>query len=194
LAEISNLLERLSIIFEKSELKYVIVGGVAVIHYGHIRNTQDIYIIIEDDKSKFNLFLDLLEENDFDVMRDQFNMAYKENTNVSIFDNKSFLRLDIKFAKSNIEKMTLDSACCENVFGKKIYIASLNNILIGKIIYMGDISSISNSKLLGFQDVIDFLTIFHANKDRIDLDLLKKEVKRLGMQDRLDKLLQIKLN
>jgi len=191
LAEISDLLERLSIIFEKCKLKYVIVGGFAVIHYGHIRNTQDIDIIIEDNPSKFSLFLDLLEKNNFDVMRDQFDKAYKEDTNISIFDNNSFLRLDIMFAKSNIKKMALNSAKCENLFGKKIYIASLNNVLIGKIIYMGDITSIPDSELLGHQDVIDFLTIFHANKDRIDLNALKREVKKLRKQDILEKLLQI---
>ena len=48
MAEIENILSRLEVIFKSTKLKYVIVGGIAVIHYGHVRTTQDIDIIIED--------------------------------------------------------------------------------------------------------------------------------------------------
>lgn len=37
LAEIEDILSRLKIIFKATKLKYVIIGGIAVIHYGHIR-------------------------------------------------------------------------------------------------------------------------------------------------------------
>ena len=49
MAEIKNVLSRLVKIFHAINLKYVIVGGIAVIHYGHVRATQDIDIIISMD-------------------------------------------------------------------------------------------------------------------------------------------------
>jgi hypothetical protein len=39
LAEIKNVLSGLAKIFKAINLKYFIVGGIAVIHYGHVRAT-----------------------------------------------------------------------------------------------------------------------------------------------------------
>ncbi len=47
MAEIEDILSRLEKNFQATKLKYVIVGGIAVIHYGHVRATQDIDLIIE---------------------------------------------------------------------------------------------------------------------------------------------------
>jgi len=69
LAEITNILSRLEKIFEAVKLKYVVVGGIAVIHYGHVRGTQDIDIIIEEDQSKIYQFFGLLRDFDFNVMQ-----------------------------------------------------------------------------------------------------------------------------
>ena len=76
MAEIEDILSRLEKIFKAVKIKHVIVGGIAVIHYGHVRATQDIDIIIEDDSSKISQFLDLLKAHEFDVLEDQFYLGY----------------------------------------------------------------------------------------------------------------------
>lgn len=76
MAEIENILSRLEKVFKSVKLKHVIVGGIAVIYYGHIRGTQDIDIIIEDDNSKFPQFLNQLKSFDFDVLENQFYLGY----------------------------------------------------------------------------------------------------------------------
>jgi len=192
LAEIENVLSRLYNVFEATKIKYVIVGGIAIIHYGHIRATQDIDIIIEDDYSKISQFLGLLKTYEFDVMMDQFQMAYKEKTNISIFDDKSFLRLDIKVADKKREYEVLNNATKQSILGKKLYIAPLEYVLIGKLVYMGNIIDIPISELLEYQDVIDFLTLYHANKKIIDTKLLLEKAKEMNLEDNLVKLLEIK--
>jgi hypothetical protein len=122
MVEIENVLTRLSKIFANTDLNYVIVGGIAVIHYGHIRATQDINIIIEDIPSKYPRLLNLLEKYEFDVMKNQFYLAYQEKTNISVFDNKSFLRLDIKIAHTKREKEVLNNTIKKKIFGKNYYI------------------------------------------------------------------------
>lgn len=192
MAEIENVLSRLYNVFEATKIKYVIVGGIAIIHYGHIRATQDIDIIIEDDYSKISQFLGLLKTYEFDVMMDQFQMAYKEKTNISIFDDKSFLRLDIKVADKKREYEVLNNATKQSILGKKLYIAPLEYVLIGKLVYMGNIIDIPISELLEYQDVIDFLTLYHANKKIIDTKLLLEKAKEMNLEDNLVKLLEIK--
>ena len=192
MAEIEDILSRLEKIFKATKLKHVIVGGIAVIHYGHIRATQDIDIIIEDDLSKISQFIGLLKAYDLDVMEDQFKLAYQEKTNISIFDKKSFLRLDIKVADKKREHEVLNNAILSKILGKELYIAPLEYVLIGKIIFMGLIDDIPDSELLEYQDIVDFITLFHANKEKIDLSFLTNKTMQIGLKKTLDRLLQIK--
>ncbi|TFG25457.1 MAG: hypothetical protein EU529_01080 [Promethearchaeota archaeon] len=193
MAEIKNILSRLEKIFKATKLKYVIVGGIAVIHYGHIRATQDIDIIIEDDPSKFSQFLGLLRSFNFDVMEEQIKMAYQEHTNISIFDNESFLRLDIKVADKKRELDVLKNAINEKILGLELSIAPIEYVLIGKIIYMGKIDDIPDSELLEYQDIIDFLTIFHANREKVNLALISSKIEEIGLNSTLKRLLSIQL-
>ena len=191
MAEIEDILSRLEKIFQTTKLKYVIVGGIAVIHYGHVRATQDVDIIIEDDSTKISQFLTLLSSYKFDVMEDQFKKAYQEGTNISIFDNNSFLRLDIKVADKQREYEVLNNAIRENILGKELFIAPLEYVLIGKVIYLGIIDDILDSELLEYQDIADFLTLFYANREKINLTFLKDKIKIIGLETTLKRLLSI---
>ncbi|MBD3341487.1 MAG: hypothetical protein GF353_20455 [Candidatus Lokiarchaeota archaeon] len=193
MAEIKNILSRLKKIFKAINLKYVIVGDIAVIHYGHVRATQDIDIIIEDDPSKISQFLGLLRSYNFDVMEDQFKLAYQEHTNISIFDNESFLRLDIKVAEKQREFDVLKNAIKEKILGQELSIASLDYVLIGKIIYIGKINDIPDSELLEYQDIIDFLTIFHANREKVNLTFITNKITEIGLESTLNRLLSIQI-
>ena len=193
MAEIENVLSRLEKVFTAAKIKYVIVGGIAVIHYGHIRATRDIDLIIEDDTSKISQFLGLLKSYEFDVMEDQFYKGYQERTNVSIFDKKSYMRLDIKVAEKKREKDLLKNAISEKILGYDLYIAPLEYVLLGKVLFMGRIEDIPDSELLEYQDIVDFLTLYHTNKKKINMDFLKNRVKDIGLDSTLDRLLSIKL-
>jgi len=193
LAEIENILSRLEMIFKATNLKHVIVGGIAVIHYGHVRATQDIDIIIEDDYSKITQFIGLLKSYEFDVLDEQFKLAYQEKTNISIFDKKSFLRLDIKVANRKQELEVLKNAIHQKILGKDLCIAPLEYVLIGKLIYMGIIDDIPNSELLQYQDIVDFLTLYYANKDRIDLIFLTNKAQEIGLKSTLERLFSMSL-
>ncbi len=193
MAEIENVLSRLEKVFTAAKIKYVIVGGIAVIHYGHIRATRDIDLIIEDDTSKISQFLGLLKSYEFDVMEDQFYKGYQERTNVSIFDKKSYMRLDIKVAEKKREKDLLKNAISEKILGYDLYIAPLEYVLLGKVLFMGRIEDIPDSELPEYQDIVDFLTLYHTNKKKINMDFLKNRVKDIGLDSTLDRLLSIKL-
>ena len=193
MAEIGDILSRLEKVFSAVKLKYVIVGGIAVIHYGHVRATQDIDIIIEDNTSEISQFLSLLRTYEFDVMEDQFYKGYQEKTNVSIFDNKSFMRLDIKVADKEREKDVLKNAIQGKLLGHELYITPLEYVLLGKILYMGKIDNILDSELLEYQDIFDFLTLYHTNKEKINIDFLKNKVEEIGLKSTLDRLMSIKL-
>ncbi|NVM36243.1 MAG: hypothetical protein HWN81_11665 [Candidatus Lokiarchaeota archaeon] len=126
-------------------------------------------------------------------MQDQFYKGYSEKTNISVFDKKSYLRLDIKFAEEQRENDVLTNAVQEKILGKNLLIAPLEYVLIGKILYLGNVEDVPDSELFEYQDVIDFLTLFHVNKEKIDFTLLEKKIKELGLNTTLKRLKEIKL-
>lgn len=58
---------------------------------------------------------------------------------------------------------------------------------------MGIINDIPDSELLEYQDIIDFLTIFHANREKVDLAFISNKVKEIGLDSTLNRLLSIHL-
>jgi hypothetical protein len=103
------------------------------------------------------------------------------------------MRLDITIAHKIQEKEVLDKAIKKNILGCELYIAPLEYVLIGKVLFIGRIDDIPDSELLEYQDIFDFLTLYHSNKGKIDLDLLKRKVKEIGLESTLNRLKSIQL-
>ncbi|MHA1681682.1 MAG: DUF6036 family nucleotidyltransferase, partial [Promethearchaeota archaeon] len=123
MAELIDILERVTRSLDRHELQYVIVGGVAAILRGKARTTMDVDIIVEDDLAKIFLFLNTLMEEGFDPSLDQARMGFSTGGNVSIFDNRSILRLDLKIARGREDLEVLNNAVIEKIEGLKIRLA-----------------------------------------------------------------------
>ncbi|MHA1309743.1 MAG: hypothetical protein ACTSWR_11230 [Candidatus Helarchaeota archaeon] len=192
MVELEKILSRLVKIFNSINIKYVIVGGIAIIHYGHLRTTQDIDLILEDNKKYFPKLLGLFKKNNFDVNDADFYRAYQEKTHITIFDNKSYYRLDIKIASKNIDYDVLNNAIKEQIFNFNLNFAPLEYVLIGKLLYIGNIDDIPDSELLEYQDILDFLVLYHANRNRINDDFLMKKVVEINLGPTLKRLISFK--
>lgn len=190
MAEFLDILTRLIQALKKAELKYVIVGGLAAIIRGRPRTTMDIDLIIEENLVKVKIFLNHLKKNNFDVMDDQILMAFNEKTNATIFDKNSVIRLDLKIAYKKDEQEVLAQAQHIIFKGVELEIASIEQILYGKILYLGDISDVSRSDLLNFNDVLDFIAVFKRSSN-IDMEWLKTKVTKMGLIETLDKILKL---
>lgn len=165
------------------------MGGLAAIIKGKTRTTTDIELIIYNNPKKIAKFLEKLKKNNFDVLDEQVQWAFKEGTNASIFDKSSVMRLDIKIAKKSIDIEALNAGVIEHYNQMNLKIASVEYILLGKIWFLGDISDIPDSELLEYNDIIDFLNVFVNNKESCDLDWLKKKVSMMKLSSTLNRLL-----
>ncbi len=191
MAEFKDFITRIIAILNDLHIKYVVVGGVAVIISGRIRTTSDLDLIIENDPIKYWKFLDKLENSKFDVMREQAKLALEEGTNLSIFDDKSFMHIDLKVAKSQEALTALNSSKDVNYNNLKLKIPPVEHILYGKILYLGDINNIAEKQLLEYNDVLDFIVVFKNKKAEINLELLRKMAESAGLTNTLNILLRI---
>jgi hypothetical protein len=187
MAEMEDLLHKIIEVFNIMNCDYVIVGGFAAILNGSPRTTTDIDIIIRIQDAEIVLLIQSLINAGFDVMEDQIQIGLKEGSNVSIFHPTTILRIDLKRAKSNDEIEVLKQSVHQEFKGIKIRIASIEQILYGKIIYLGDISDLTDEELVDYNDVKDFIRVFSANHN-INLDWLENKAKIAGLTETLKRL------
>lgn len=189
MAEFESLVIRMIKVLNLVDLKYVIVGGFAAIFRGRPRTTMDVDIIIEKDLKKIYEVIKILEKKDFDINEKTIQIAINDGTNVSIFDKRSVLRIDMKIASSSDEFEVLKNAIPENYKDNKIMIASVEQILYGKILYLGDISDISDEEFLEFNDILDFINVYQRASS-IDIKWLYSKVRKKELESTLDRLLE----
>jgi hypothetical protein len=189
MAEFKNLIKRVAKILSEIELPYVIVGGYAAILRGVPRTTTDLDLIIANVPGKIPLFLDELKNNKFEVLDNQVEMAFAEGANASIYDTESALRIDLKIATKRDELEVLNSAVEEIYEEISIQVAPVEEILYGKLLYLGDISDIPDAELLEYSDVRDFVYIFRRQSD-LDLEWLTSKANERGLDRTLQRLIK----
>jgi len=193
MAELKTFLTRIIKTLNQLKIKYVVVGGVAAIFKGRIRSTTDLDIIIERDLDKLNHFFDLLARNEFDILREQINYALDEGYNISIFDKKSFMRLDLKIAKTSDEQEVLEQAQIEEYAGLKIRIASIEQILYGKILFIGVIDDLRDEELLEINDISDFIVLYDQYKSEINHKWLIEKLRQKNLLPTYERLITFPL-
>jgi len=170
---------------DKVRLRYVIVGGVAVIVHGRPRTTTDLDLIVENDRERLAKFLSELKTQQFEVLDQQVKAGLAEGANISIFVKSSLLRIDLTVAMKRDELEALDSAIQTHFEDMILNLASIDQVLYGKLLYLGDIEDVPEEELLEYNDVLDFLAIYLRNKDNINWDLLNRKATQQNLEKTL---------
>ena len=65
---------------KRNKVKYVLVGGFAVIYYGYVRMTQDMDVLIEPSRENANRMMKVLQEFGFGDIGFSQSLLEKEGT------------------------------------------------------------------------------------------------------------------
>jgi len=188
MAELENTFRKAITALTNANVKYVIVGGLAAILRGGSRNTSNIDVIIENEPNLGDKLIKAFKVQEFDVMESQLRMAIDEGFNTSIFIKDSIIRIDLKIAKNSDEYEVIKESETWNFQDVHFPIASVEQVLYGKILYLGDIKDLSDDELLDFNDVRDFVNVFQSAKS-INMAWLEMKVKKKGLSETLNRIL-----
>jgi len=188
MAELENTFRKAITALTNANVKYVIVGGLAAILRGGSRNTSNIDVIIENEPNLGDKLIKAFKVQEFDVMESQLRMAIDEGFNTSIFIKDSIIRIDLKIAKNSDEYEVIKESETWNFQDVHFPIASVEQVLYGKILYLGDIKDLSDDELLDFNDVRDFVNVFQSAKS-INMAWLEMKVKKKGLSDTFNRIL-----
>ena len=197
MAEMKEFFQKVINALETNKIDYVIVGGLAAILNGSARTTSDIDIILSPLLKSGELYgsdeytdkiITAFRDAGFDVMENQLRLAFKENFNTSIFAPDSVIRIDLKVATNEDEKEVLHTSEEKRYHDLVFKIASIEQILYGKILYLGNISDLDDEELLDFNDVRDFVNVYH-HANSVNVDWLKGKARKKGLSITLNRLL-----
>lgn len=156
-----------------------------------MRTTNDVDLIVKNDKGIFMKFLKELQKYDFDVDEEQAGYAISENFNFTVFDNITPYRLDIKLAKQKNDVLVLETAETQVYRNIELKIATVEWVLYGKIAYLGFIDDLTDDRILNLDDALDFITVWNNNKDIIDKKWLEEKCEDENLNSTLQKMLEV---
>lgn len=167
---------------ESVSIPYMITGGSAVGFWGHIRTTMDIDIVIQIYGNKIDSFLKSIEDEAYvDIEeakraifnRDMFNMIH----------NETCFKVDVipLNEKDNYEIEKFKNRIKINFKNRDIFITGPEDLIISKLLWSK--SAGGSERQLG-----DCESIYRLNRERLNLDYIKKWVKILTVEDEFKKL------
>jgi hypothetical protein len=169
MTDIEKVLKVVCKFLNENNMRYVMVGGIAVMYHGVPRTTVDIKFIVDMNKTEIELFVSFLQSEDFDANFQDLIEALDEHTHCTIFVDESLLRLDIQGEISDFDRATLERAIKVDFFDTIISLSSVEDTLINKILFASE------------QDIRDASGIFARHKGELDLEYIEKICKPLGI-------------
>lgn len=146
----------------ESNIKYVIVGGLAAILYGRPRTTIDVDIIVDyTSADEINRLENILKEKGFSLQINEILEVIKDKSHCSIFLKDYVYRIDLQGAYSSLDIRAIENRLLMKIYNLETYIEKIEDIIIDKLVYGSP------------QDYEDIIAIVIRQKDKLDLEYLK---------------------
>jgi hypothetical protein len=169
---ISESLKRLVKYFMQNEIPYVVVGGVSVFVLGRSRFTMDVDIILDHTKLDREDFVAYLKENNFDASLNDF-LGFDEKTHCTFFYKTGMFRMDLKGVYSDLDAESISMAINGIYNDIELKINNPANLILFKLKFGSE------------QDYEDALAVYIRQKERINLDFLKKKAQKMKISSHL---------
>jgi len=150
-------------------VRYVLVGGIAVLAWGQPRTTMDIDSIVSLRKDQVEGLVASLVRHRLRARGEDFH----DSLDVTVHAEDSAFHVDVKLSDSEETERELERAREESFEGGRLRIASPEDTIAWKLRFGSP------------QDVADARSIWIRQQGRLDLQALKGTARRLGVADAL---------
>jgi len=171
-------------VLNKLKIKYVVVSGYVAILFGRNRTSEDVDLLIEE--SDFEKFLQLWNElsEKFDCLNTNSpEKAYEEfllkETAIRFSEKKKYVpNIEVKFAKTELDKWTVENRKKVLLNNKKLFVSPIELQITFKL-------------LLGSKkDIEDARYLHNIFKDYLKKDLLQYFKRKLKIEEAFNKYLK----
>ncbi|MBU1122747.1 MAG: nucleotidyl transferase AbiEii/AbiGii toxin family protein [Candidatus Omnitrophota bacterium] len=160
--DFENVLKRIINDFERSRVKYALIGGFALGLWGVVRATADLDFLIDKEKC--------LKMKD--IMRKHKYKCFYEDDNVAQYKGEEYLlgEIDFLYAFRKPSKEMLKRCVVRKIFDNKITI----KVLIPEDLIGLKVQAVVNNPSRKSMDWSDIEQLAEANKKNIKWDIIKK--------------------
>ena len=176
-------LEKLTDVFDKLNITYVIGGSFASSVYGAVRFTQDADITVQSFSSVAEQLYEILK-SDFYISKEAIHQALQSRTNFNIIHLATAFKIDIFIQKENEFQMQMLSHSRKLPLGKsakKVSFVSPEDIILLKLDWFRQSGCDSERQWSDVQGVLA------AQKECLDFEYLKNWAAKLGLNELLQK-------
>ena len=165
--DFQGLLVAIAKILDKLKIPYAVTGGFAASFWGKPRSTLDIDIVIEVLEPKVAVLKKTLQE--------EFKLGYVDagRKSFNFIDGESGIKVDFFIKDKLWQRKSV------NIEGQRVYFISPEDLILSKLLWQKETGS--------EQQLRDIAGIFEISGDKLDLDYLKKQAKKLGVDEALKK-------
>lgn len=160
--------------FDRNNVSYVLVGGLAVNIWGRIRTTMDADFIFNQSEIDLEDFVTYLQQKKYEIKIDDLKFGLNERTNITIWSG--IFRVDLKGIYNTFAKKSIVMGHKIKLFDLKVNVDSPELLILSKLCYGSE------------QDFEDAASIFLRLKEqkRLKEEYLHDMSESLDIGDRLD--------
>lgn len=162
------------------KINYALMGGIALQVWGRLRVTKDIDIVVEVEKDRLEVLIDLLRRSPFSI-RNSLKPIGRSLLIFATYEDKETgfpVELDLFVAQTEFQRETLKRAYEIEVLDEKLKVITAEDLILYKLLADRPI------------DFVDAKVLLEENRKDIDKTYLKNWAKKLRIQRRLEKLLK----
>lgn len=172
---IKDFVRKLLTTLNECGVEYLLVGGVAAVHYGRSRSTLDCDIILSLNEDELNSFCDCLKSKGFEIREYDVIMGFKEKSHFNAYLTGYPYRVDFSWKRGSLAEFSFKRAKEREVFGVKAIIEEPEDLIIAKLVYGSQ------------QDFDDALAVLLEQRG-IDKKYLETRAEEEGVKDKLKEL------
>jgi len=167
-----------------SQVEYVIVGGILVSVYGEPRATKNIDVVLDispENREAIEQLLECLEKMEFHIPGGISTIinALKSQSHFSIFNKTYLYWIDARGVYSQLDRLALETRIRKKIFGLDTWIESIECLIVAKLsVYYSE------------QSLKDVISILQTSRELIDESKLRSLARKVGILDRLEKILR----
>lgn len=174
--DFKNVLKSLIELFQKNDIDFALIGGLALHVYHVDRATSDIdFLVLVEDKNKVKELL----------IQEGYISVYETNNVMNMYNpNPDFGRVDFLFAQRKYTLTMLKNATIKKLFDLDVKFANVEDIIGLKV------QSSSNDNSRYDQDMSDIKKLIKNNKENINMMLVKEYFDIFNRSSELEEVLK----
>lgn len=162
----------------RTQVQYMLIGGLAVIKWGRPRTTQDIDILIMIDDKDIEQFTSNLTSAGYEIKSSELHQAFSEKSHITIFIPNEIVRVDMKGVYSQLDYKSFKNKIKTSIFDIEAWIETPEDLIIAKLVF--------NS----YQDLEDAASVLLRQVGKLDMKYLKERAIQENVIKRLNKVLK----